>query len=175
MCMAAISSALRESLGLCLAVGLRSPFFLGLATDLPPGDVVACRFAAGSTPKPWSMAPHSMSCASILALISRAWSATLVAPLDSSSSFSSSSIRPLRVRFSESSRPHSPSRERMRRDWLELTLAMSRFWRKNFRRTILQRSGQIRTPLSTRFAEPHSRVSMVSVDTGGSFSLAIMS
>lgn len=178
-CIAASSSALLESLGLRVAAGLRPPLFLGLTVRLPPGDVTAFRFAAGSTPSPCSMALQSMSCASILALISRAWSAILWDDLLSSSSLSSSSMRPLRVRFSDSSRPHSPSRERMRRDWAELTLAMSRFWRRNFLRTRL--TAEVRSDHNVKscmhmswVVAGYPRVSMVSVDTGGSFSLAIL-
>lgn len=88
----------------------------------------------GSCPSPASIAPHSASCASIFSLISRAWSAILCALLSSNSVWSRS-ICPRRSRFSDSRRTHSFSKLRIFNDWVEFTRAMSRFWRRNFRRT----------------------------------------
>lgn len=135
-CRAAMSALLLESRGLCLAAGLRLMLARRLATVVPPGEEGACLLAARSTPSPPSIALHSTSWASILALMSRAWSAILCASLHSSRSRSSSNMRPFRVRLSESSRPHSPSSDRMRNDCAELTLAISRFCRRNFFRTV---------------------------------------
>lgn len=144
-CKAAMSALLLESRGLCLAAGLRFVLARRLATVVPPGEDGACLLAERSTPSPPSIALHSASWASILALMSRAWSAILCASLHSSSSRSSSSMRPFRVRLSERSRPHSLSSDRMRNDCAELTLAISRFCRRNFLLTVC---GQPRVSLS---------------------------
>lgn len=128
--MAAASVSLASRIFRC--AGLRPMLVLDLDILLAPGE--ECRFGGGSKPRLASMEPHSISCASILALIWRAWSAIRLALL-SAVSLSSCSIFPLRSRFSESSRAHSFSRARIRSDWFELTLAMSRFCRRNFFRT----------------------------------------
>lgn len=133
---AAMSALLLESRGLCFAAGLRFMLARRLATIVPPGGEGACLLAARSTPRPPSIALHSTSWASMLALMSRAWSAILCASLHSSRSRSSSSMRPFRVRLSERSLPHSLSSDRMRNDCAELTLAISRFCRRNFFRTV---------------------------------------
>ncbi len=152
--------------------GLRPRLSLGFDTLRIDGE----RFlAGGSRPRPASREPHSMSWASSFALISSAWSAILVAALFSAS-FSSRRIWPRRSRFSESRRAHSFSRHRIRSDCVELTRAISRFWRKNFRRTVGEEARQQPVCAAPQLHGQHGehlRASRLSVDTGGSFSLAM--
>lgn len=130
-CVVRLSRSFATSLGL-LRTGLR--FMPGRGWEIlrPLGERTFC---GGSKPNPASKAPHSSSWDSILALISRAWSA-MRRVLLSSRSLSSRATWLWRARLSESRRAHSFSRFRMRSDWVELTRAMSLFWRKNLRRTV---------------------------------------
>lgn len=92
------------------------------------------RFVGGSSPNPARRLPSSASWASILAFTSSAWSAIRCEEL-LSNSFCRRQTWLLRSRFSESSRAYSFSSSLIRCDCLELSLAISRFCRRNFRRT----------------------------------------
>lgn len=128
----------------------------------------------GSRPRPARRVPHSVSWDSSLALIASAWSAILLASL-SSSSFSSSRMRPRSSRFSDSMQAQSFSSSRIRSARMLFDLARSRFWRSSFFRTISRdmvsrRRGKMQ---EREFLRCNLRVSRLSVGTGGSFNLAI--
>ena len=80
-----------------------------------------------------------------------------------------------RAIFSARRREISASRLRIRRDWVELTRAISRFWRMKRRFTMQSESqlGMRRVMKLVRKARMHLQASMVSMGGGGSFSRAI--
>ena len=128
-----ISLAISRSL-LCEGLGrVELKLSLGFVDFLIRGE---CLLMGGSSPKPASSVPHSVNWDSSLALIARAWSAILRASL-SSTSFSSSRIRPRSSRFSDNMQAHSFSSSRIRSARTLLDFARSRFCLSSFLRTMI--------------------------------------